>query len=174
MIRAIPGLLALFLVTPETVAAPDCRVQPPVTLQQSRSAACLVVEQDRVLLVRDRLSGRIGLPGGRADALEAAQCAAHRETWEETGYAVEVMSLLHADRSANHHLYACRRLGGQAPAESIPRPPRAAIEIIGIHWINPHEVAPEDWRFAHERPLILRWFDALRDPGAESAAVPPP
>ena len=48
------------------------------------SAGCLVVDQGDVLLVKI-MGGTYGPPGGSVDAGESAQCAAERETYEETG-----------------------------------------------------------------------------------------
>ena len=48
------------------------------------SAGCLVVDQGEVLLVKI-MGGTYGPPGGSVDRRESAQCAAERETYEETG-----------------------------------------------------------------------------------------
>ena len=48
------------------------------------SAGCLVVDQGDVLLIKI-MGGTYGPPGGSVDASESAQCAAERETYEETG-----------------------------------------------------------------------------------------
>ena len=65
----------------------------------------------RVLLVRDRRSGRWGLPGGRREDGESLPEAAARETLEEAGVAVDVGPLVHlGERIADvHDLFAVFR-----------------------------------------------------------------
>jgi ADP-ribose pyrophosphatase YjhB (NUDIX family) len=63
----------------------------------SIGAGTVVVDQGRVLLVRNRYGvtrGRYLLPAGRVHAGEMPDRAAERETLEETGLRVEVMGLL--------------------------------------------------------------------------------
>src|SRR5262249_4450957 len=63
----------------------------------SIGAGTLVVDQGRVLLVRNRFGetkGRYLLPAGRVHAGELPDRAAERETLEETGLRVEVTGLL--------------------------------------------------------------------------------
>lgn len=60
-------------------------------------AGCVVVDQERVLLVRNRYGvtrGRYLLPAGKVHVGEMPDRAAERETLEETGLRVEVTSLL--------------------------------------------------------------------------------
>ena|SRR5258708_25096963 len=60
-------------------------------------AGAVVIDQDRVLLVRNRYGatkGRYLLPAGRVEIGELPDRTAERETWEETGLRVEVTGLL--------------------------------------------------------------------------------
>ena len=71
------------------------------------SAGCLVVDQGDVLLIKI-MGGTYGPPGGSVDAGESAQCAAERETYEETGVIAHASEL--AKRFDNgFHLYWCDR-----------------------------------------------------------------
>jgi ADP-ribose pyrophosphatase YjhB (NUDIX family) len=56
------------------------------------SSGCLVVDQGDVLLVKI-MGGSYGPPGGSVNKRESAQCAAERETWEETGVEVRAGEL---------------------------------------------------------------------------------
>ena len=58
------------------------------------AAACLIKTKDKVLLVKHRLSGKLDFPGGGLHENETVACTAHRETWEETGFNVEVTQYL--------------------------------------------------------------------------------
>jgi ADP-ribose pyrophosphatase YjhB (NUDIX family) len=53
-------------------------------------------EQDRLLLVRQRESGRWSLPGGAIEPGERPDDAARREALEESGIEVEITGLAHA------------------------------------------------------------------------------
>jgi 8-oxo-dGTP diphosphatase len=68
-------------------AAPEATVVVP-------SAFVVVVEEDRLLLVRRCDSGMWELPGGRVDVGETAVEAAVRETVEEAGVRVAVTGLV--------------------------------------------------------------------------------
>jgi len=74
-------------------AGDGARVRGPWSL----GAGALVVDQESVLLVRNRYGvtrGRYLLPAGRVNAGELPDRAAERETWEETGLRVKVTGLL--------------------------------------------------------------------------------
>ena len=74
------------------------------------SAGCLVVDQGDVLLIKI-MGGTYGPPGGSVDAGESAQCAAERETYEETGVIAHAGEL--AKRFDNgFHLYWCESVSG--------------------------------------------------------------
>ena len=69
------------------------------------SAGCLVVNQGEVLLVKI-MGGTYGPPGGSVDAGESAQCAAERETNEETGVIAQARDLAISFENG-FHLYWC-------------------------------------------------------------------
>ncbi|MFA5006147.1 MAG: NUDIX domain-containing protein [Candidatus Izemoplasmatales bacterium] len=54
-----------------------------------RAYRAVVVDGDRILLVRDRLHGELKFPGGGAEPGEYAFAALARETAEETGYRIK-------------------------------------------------------------------------------------
>ena len=56
------------------------------------SAGCLTVDNGELLLVKI-MGGTYGPPGGSTKSNESAQCAAERETWEETGVQVSAGDL---------------------------------------------------------------------------------
>ena len=91
--------------------------------------AVVVNDADEILLTwfnggPDRLGARWSLPGGGVDFDEAIEDAVVRETYEETGYVVEVGAFLGA-----HHVTA-------PPNRLSPRPYRAqrflfAADVVG-------------------------------------------
>lgn len=88
----------------------------------------VVIEEDRVLLVKERSDGRWTLPGGYADVGMSVRETAEKEAEEESGYRVRAHRLLAVyDRNKHdhppflYHIYKlfvdCERIGG-APRSS--------------------------------------------------------
>ncbi len=83
-----------------------------------------VIEQGKILMVRERIDGGWSLPGGWADVDDMPGNAAERETFEEAGYQVKAERLVgvyDANRLAEfrfHHafklVFLCSMNGGQA------------------------------------------------------------
>lgn len=82
----------------------------PLWADQSkpRGAVCVIKQQDRVLLVQDRVSSRYGLTGGYIDAGETPVQTALRELFEETGLEGRIIASLGRWQSAE--LFACQTL----------------------------------------------------------------
>jgi 8-oxo-dGTP pyrophosphatase MutT (NUDIX family) len=134
---------------------PACRIAAGAEDARVGNGACLVVERDSLLLVRQRPSGRWGLPGGRRARGETGQCTAHRETWEETGHAVIVGLLRFRTRATL--VYQCELTSGALPAPAGERPWLSRIEISEQRWVPAAEIDTLPWRF----PDHLAAIDAL-------------
>jgi ADP-ribose pyrophosphatase YjhB (NUDIX family) len=89
----------------------------------------VVIEDNRVLLVKERKDGLWTLPGGWVDVGEPPSMAVVREVYEESGYRTRAVKLLalydrnkHAHPPSLHHIYKlffqCQLVGG-SPAESV-------------------------------------------------------
>lgn len=132
----------------------DC---PPVAQPlPAANAGCLIMDADRVVMVRE-LSGKISLPGGTSEAGESAQCTAYRETYEETGLQVRVQQRLKVFPNG-FNLFRCE-LAHVAPGESLVPPMRA--EIREAFWLATGEFDLHPWRFPDQRAMILDWASAL-------------
>lgn len=118
-----------------------CSDEPPCSVAEGNmaapSAGCLVVDQGEVLLVKI-MGGTYGPPGGSVDAGESAQCAAERETYEETGVIAHAKDLA-ISFDNGFHLYWCDSVSGRD------------IDIT-----RPLEIKDADW-FSSEAFLELRW-----------------
>jgi ADP-ribose pyrophosphatase YjhB (NUDIX family) len=103
-------------------------------------------DQERVLLMREKIDGRWSLPGGWADPGDAPSAAVTREILEETGYhslAVRLIACWDRDLQGNPpplpvHVYKlfflCRREGPvQAPA---------ALETLDVGWFDVGTLPP--------------------------------
>jgi len=98
----------------------------------------LVDDQDRLLLIRERVDGRWSPPGGFADPLETPSEAVVREIREESGYRADVVKLAGCwDRDRRGHLprlpisiyklfFVCRATGEPAPPDE--------LETLEIGW----------------------------------------
>ncbi len=114
-----------------------------------------------MLMVRDRSSGRLGFPAGTGNPGEAAQCTAHRETWEEAGIDVEVGRLVRVFDNG-FRLYACQPSDlAVSPGAAIAVPDWAWSEVSEIGWVDPEGLFAEDWRYPEQWPDVLQHFRQL-------------
>ncbi|MDZ7840466.1 MAG: NUDIX hydrolase [Gammaproteobacteria bacterium] len=139
-------------------AQPPCRTavdEPDFAF----AAGCLVRQGERMLVVRHRYGGGLGVPGGRAGSGENAQCVAHRETWEETGVDVVVHELV--KRFGNGFaLYRCVPVADAvSDADELEVPATGRNEITRVIWVDPRATQASDWRFPRDYPEILRLID---------------
>jgi 8-oxo-dGTP pyrophosphatase MutT (NUDIX family) len=166
---AVGGVM-LFAVLRHTPPAPPCRVEPSAAETARGNAGCLIRVEDRMLVVRDRLSERLGFPAGMSVPGEAAQCTAHREAWEETGLEVVVGQRLQVFENG-FRLYACKPVDPSVqPGSSVAVPQWAWAEIAAVEWIDPFHVFPAQWRYPEEWPVVLDRFRALDETLLEAAA----
>lgn len=125
--------------------SPQCHFQGEPDI--APSAGCLVVHHGRMLLVETR-NGKFTPPGGTVSGDESPQCAAERETWEETGVEVQVESLFHRYRNG-FHLYWCSPVGDAEPVRS-----DFQFEVGDVGYYSPEVFDQLDWRFPTQVPIF--------------------
>lgn len=144
----ISRLLLLLLILPLLNGcgreAPECNYKGRP--MQAPSAGCLVVQGGRLLLV-ETIGIRWGPPGGSVERNESAQCAAERETWEETGIEVRAMELAHQFDNG-FRLFWC------APMNSTTIDVHRPLEVFDANWFAPDQFKDVDWRFPEQDILI--------------------
>lgn len=122
-------------------------------------------QDNRVLLVRERMDGLWTLPGGWADVNESAAEATVREVREESGYETRAVKLLavwdrrkHGHPPSRHHAYKlffqCELIGGT---------PTASIETTESAFF-PEDGLPELSIGRVTQGQIARLFEHHRNP----------
>ena len=148
LLSLIFGVLPFFGCVAERPAAPMCRTTAPDS--QGSAAACIIRSEQQLLFIDHRLSGKLDVPGGGRREDESLPCAAHRETWEETGLNVEVGP--QAGRTSHGMvLYICWE---QANLAALPDrfepPPWADVEVSDLVKADPFSLQPDNLRFADD------------------------
>ena len=133
-----------------TVSLSACSRQPACSVVSGDmgvpSAGCLAVDNGELLLVKI-MGGTYGPPGGSVSTNESAQCAAERETWEETGVQVSAGELA-AEFDNGFRLYWCESASGREIEISRP------IEIQHADWYAPELFQHLKWRYANQADII--------------------
>ncbi|MGB2248193.1 MAG: NUDIX hydrolase [Alcanivorax sediminis] len=143
------SIIAALLLLPCLSAMADCPRVAGEEDDRRANAGCLIIQDDRVLLLTHRWGGKLGVPGGTLEEGELAQCTAWRETAEEVGLAVTVGKRL-AVMSNGFHLYRCyprEPLRSHAP---LPVPGSALTEVTAIGWYPLSSLRKESWRFHYQ------------------------
>jgi ADP-ribose pyrophosphatase YjhB (NUDIX family) len=124
-----------------------------------------VIQDGKLLMVRERMDGGWTLPGGWADVGDVPSEAAERETWEEAGFRVKAHKLVgvyDANRSgpleifhAYKLVFLCELLGGAA---------QTSIETSEVAFFALEEI-PSSLSGERTRPRhIVDVFAAYNDP----------
>lgn len=113
------------------------------------SAGCLTAVDGRLLVVEYH-SGKLSPPGGKAKEGESAQCAAHRETYEETGLDL-LPVVLAATFDTGFKLYFCNMHSGSGELH-VDNP----LEIRRARWLPLDQVPKSSWRFPGQGEALVR------------------
>lgn len=125
-------------------ACPDTRSTPIAP-----SAGCFH-EDETGLLVVEQFNGKISIPGGSSDSGESARCAAHRETWEETGLNLQVGELVTVF-DTGFHLFHCYRHPGSGDID-----PPLRLEVRSAFFLPLEQFGQQEWRYPQETSILQR------------------
>jgi len=145
------------LILPVLLLLAACATQGPPpcpftgTPDFAPSAGCLTMVHGRVLVV-ESIYGGVTPPGGKSLEGESAQCAAHRETWEETGLDLLPSRLLHVF-DTGFHLYYCEIHAGSGHVELGP-----GKEVRSWSWLSLEDFDKVQWRFAGQGEELRRFL----------------
>jgi 8-oxo-dGTP pyrophosphatase MutT (NUDIX family) len=117
------------------------------TPQYAASAGCLAIVHGRILLVDSRKGG-LTPPGGKVRAGESAQCAAHRETLEETGLDLMPGQLLRVF-DTGFHLYHCEIHAGSGLIDHA-----VDADVKRGFWLSVDEFDDVQWRFPGQGEIL--------------------
>src|SRR5690606_32082707 len=114
-----------------------------------------------MITIEHRLTGKLDIPGGTSEGDESAQCTAHRETWQETGFNVKVGKLLGV-KDNGFRFYQCQLSGdftGELKQFSVPD--WSANEVTAIQLKDPFVTRDTDWRYPDELIEIRGMFNQV-------------
>ncbi len=83
-----------------------------------QGSAGVVIDQDKILMVKSKASGKWSIPSGEIETGESPQQACIREVWEETGFRTEVKEQLHTKNvqignyEVTSHYFLCKVISG--------------------------------------------------------------
>lgn len=140
--------VVLFQVSMHRPEAPEC---PYIIAEPSANAGCMLIQDEKALLVLHRNSGKWDFPGGTSDSGESARCTAYRETVEETGFDVEVRDRI-ITFDNGYQLYRCTgAITDDMLIETNKRfhPERSEVALKPIR-----ELKASDLRFPEEITLL--------------------
>lgn len=136
-----------------------CRIDRDHYEDVSANAGCIIRVGQKVLTLNHRITGKLDVPGGTALDAEAAQCTAHRETWEETGFNVEVGEFL-GENPRGFRFYSCELDGDYDDGTvELPVPSWSQVEVSSIQLVDPFYTSQKDWRYPDELVEIRRMFN---------------
>lgn len=134
--------------------APQCQLDSAYQTTRTGNAGCFVKSHGKLLVVRQRLSLKLTLPGGSFKNGETAQCTAHRETWEESGFNVKVEQRIHVFDNG-FQLFKC------TPTEIKQKnTTNDKLEVSEVLRIDPRTTNNSEWRYSNQHSLIVRLFEA--------------
>ena len=153
------GMLALAACSDSPPLPPHCRVIEELPEISTVAAGCIVTSNNQLLVIRHRLSGKLDIPAGGVNEVETSACAAHRETFEETGINTLVNAHLSITQSGLA-LFSCVQQSGFDADKyaKIPVPEWSTTEVEEIQWVDPFELSHQDLRYPDQLAEIRDAF----------------
>lgn len=125
--------------------SPTCRIAKVSIADYAGPAGCLIRVQDTLLIIKNNSTGQYDVPFGEPISKESAQCTAHRNTWLQTGFNVEVDQLLGVTQSGIK-LFSCTLSAGFTSEDGPIKPPNwADNDVQQIEFISPFDTRYDAW-----------------------------
>ena len=128
-----------------------------------------VIQNNKILLIQERMDGKWAMPGGWADLGNAPASVAEREVWEESGYRVKaekVIAVIDANRieplefyHAFKIIFLCRLIGGE---------PQTSHETMAVGFFDFNNLPPLSIYRTNE-DMLREVFAHAQDPDRQTA-----
>lgn len=140
-------------------STPMCRISDAHQDDATGNAGCFIRLGEKIVTVGNKMTGKLDMPGGLSSNNESAQCTAHRETFEETGFNVEVGELLNVTDNG-FRIYHCLLSNDlNEGIEEFPVPDWAHSEVDFIQLTDPFDTLPGQWRYPRRHLDTLSMFN---------------
>jgi ADP-ribose pyrophosphatase YjhB (NUDIX family) len=123
-----------------------------------------VIQDNKILLIQERMDGRWAMPGGWADLGNAPASVAEREVWEESGYRVKaekVVAVIDANRiepmefyHAFKIIFLCSLIDGE---------PKTSHETMAVDFFDMDNLPPLSIYRTNEE-MLREVFAHFKDP----------
>ena len=141
------------------VAPPMCRHNISDPLPESQKSSCVIRIADSLVVIRQKHSNKLTVPGGIPLQNESAQCAAHRNTWELTGFNVMVNRQIETSKSGVTY-FDCQLAGGfTGEITQFPVPYEARDRVKEINLRDPFVLSLHDWQEEENFIAIRGYFN---------------
>ena len=159
--RSIAILMSIFIAAcrNESPSDPVCRIDSEQLDNISADAKCVVRVDDFLLTIKKGRSNKLELPGGENQNEESAQCTAHRETWELTGFNVEVGSYLGSDKDDTRYYSCMLDAGFDGQIKAFPVPEWAIDDTSEIQLVDPFSTTDKSWNVPEKLVFIRDMFN---------------
>ncbi|MBS3099575.1 NUDIX hydrolase [Candidatus Pacearchaeota archaeon] len=125
-----------------------------------KRVAAIIIEDKKILLVRDNWADFFSLPGGLVEEDENPEIALYRELEEELKIKVEILKLYHSYNCINTKFNLLQNDINYLV--SLIRTPRASSEIAEMRWFSKENIQSEKAKISHIfldhlriKPLII-------------------
>lgn len=120
------------------------------------NAGCLLEHESsggeyRILMVQQH-NGEWNFPGGGFRWRESPNQTAERETFEESGVAVNASEMIKVFDNG-FQLFSCTPKASKRPN------PEDNIEILSARWVNPTLIPAVQWRFPYQRAWLMDYLN---------------
>lgn len=134
----------------------DCKM---CMIARSSNAGCIIPENGKILLVKDKHSDKFEIPSGKKRLNEPAFSVAVRKTFENTGYIVYIDDFI-SEFSSGFRLYKCKIIDKKEDNKK---------QHLELKWVNKKELATllrkenrkKMLRFPNELDLIYGKFEQI-------------
>ena len=141
-----------------------CRHEISDPIPVSNKASCVIRIADSLIVLRDKTSHKLTVPGGIPLQNESTQCAAHRATWELTGFNVRVNNLIETSPTGVAYFNCQLENGFSGEITEFPVPRKARDTIKEISLRDPFVLSLHDWQQEENFIAIRRYFNQTIDP----------